>query len=142
MTVKDINNIPKLAQELNAILDRVGGKAGAYMEAKLVEMISTQWTGWAPLAEETIARKGSSQIYFDKGELQGLITHVVKGTMPKVIEVGIFNHEKGTIAHFMEFGTERMPERPLFRLVFSLEQEKIQDLILTELDKELKQFEV
>lgn len=140
MTVKDINNIPKLLADIDAILDRVARKVGAYMEAKIVEMIDKQWGGWAPLDPKTVRRKKSTKAWVDTGELRSLITHVVEGRIPKVVKVGIFEHEKGLIAHFLEFGTKHIPERPLFRLVFDLEKEKVIEMIIEELNKELERY--
>jgi hypothetical protein len=140
MEIKDVNNIPKLLSDLDAILDRVARKVGAYMEGKLVEMIDKQWPGWQPLEPDTVRRKHSSKIWVDTGELRSLITHVVEGRIPKVIKVGIFNHEKGLIAHFLESGTKHIPERPLFRLVFDLEKEKMEQMVVREINKELQRY--
>jgi len=138
--VRDTDNIPKLLNDIDGILGRVANKAGAYLEAKLVEMIDKQWAGWQPLDPKTARRKHSTKIWVDTGELRSLITHVVEGRIPKVVKVGIFNHEKGLIAHFLEFGTKHIPERPLFRLVFDLEKEKIERLIIDEINKELGRY--
>lgn len=129
MTIKDVNNIPKLLNDLDAILDRVARRVGAYMEAKIVEMIDRQWGGWPPLDPKTVRKKKSSKAWVDTGELRSLITHVIEGRIPKTVKVGIFEHEKGLIAHFLEFGTKNIPERPLFRLVFDLEKEKVLQMI-------------
>ena len=40
----------------------------------------------------------------------------------------------------MEFGTKKMPERPLFRLVFDMEKDKVTEMIETEFNKELERF--
>ena len=140
MSVKDVNNIPKLLGDIDSILDRIARKVGAYLEGKIVEMIDKQWAGWKPLDTETIKRKKSSKAWVDTGELRSLITHVVEGKYPKVVKVGIFEHEKGLIAHFLEFGTKNIPERPLFRLVVDLEKEKIVQLVHEELNKELERY--
>jgi len=138
--IKDVNNIPKLLNDIDTILDRVAKKVGAYMEAKIVEMIDRQWGGWPPLDPKTVKRKKSTKAWVDTGELRSLITHVVEGRSLKVVKIGIFEHEKGLIAHFLEFGTKHIPERPLFRLVFDLEEEKVLKMIQDELDRELRQY--
>lgn len=140
MSVKERNNIPKLINALEGILDRIAHRVGAYLEAKIVEMIDRQWSGWPPLSPQTIKRKGSSKAWVDTGELRSLITHIVEEGIPKTVKVGIFNHRKGLIAHFLEFGTKNIPERPLFRLVVELEKEKIEKIIKEELHRELKKF--
>lgn len=140
MTVKDVNNIPKLLGDIDAILERVARKVGMYMEMKLIEMIDRQWAGWEPLDPKTVKRKRSTKAWVDTGELRNLITHVVGGRISKIVKVGIFEHEKGLIAHFLEFGTEHIPERPLFRLVFDLEKEKVIEMIQKELNRELERY--
>jgi len=140
MTVKDVNNIPKLLRDIGAILDRVAEKVGAYLEAKIVEIVDRQWGGWPPLDPKTVKRKKSSKAWVDTGELRSLITHAVEGSIPRVVKVGIFEHEKGLIAHFLEFGTATIPERPLFRLVVDLEKEKVFEMIQEELNKELERY--
>jgi|Deesub1362B_J571_1020462.scaffolds.fasta_scaffold00148_28 HK97 gp10 family phage protein len=147
MTVKDINNIPKLLNDLDAILERVAKKVGSHLQAKLTEMIRKQWSGWKPLKPATIRRKMKTKSYMnpDKiwvhtGSLFQLITYTVEGRIPKVVKVGIFNHERGLVAHFLEFGTEHIPERPLFRLIFDLEKEKVEQLIIEEINKELERY--
>jgi len=141
--VKDINNIPRLIADMPAIIDRIAKKIGEYLEAKIVDMINRQHPGWQPNAPATIQRKGSSKVWVDSSELRTLITHQIEGTLPKVVKIGIFDHDKGAIAHFLEFGTTRgIPERPLFRLVFDLEQEKVIGIIEKELDMELRRYEI
>jgi hypothetical protein len=138
--IKDVNNIPKLLNDVDAILDKVAGRVGAYLEGKLVEMIDKQWAGWQSLDPKTISKKKSTKVWVDTGELRSLITHVVEGRIPKTVKVGIFSHEKGLIAHFLEFGTKHIPERPLFRLVFDLEREKVERFIIDEINKELERY--
>lgn len=140
MTVKDRNNIPKLLRDVDGILDKVAGRVGAYLEAKLVEMIDKQHSNWKPLDPQTVKKKGSTKIWVDSSELRSLIAHRVEGRTPKTVKVGIFEHQRGLIAHFLEFGTKDIPERPLFRLVFDLEKDRIGDLIDKELSKELQRY--
>lgn len=139
MVIKERNNIPKLMNTFSQILDRVASKVGIYLETKLVEKIDSQDPSWAPLKASTIARKGSSKIYIDTGELKSLITHIVEGeTLDKTVKVGIFEHDKGLIAHFLEFGTDKgIPERPLFRLTFDVEEDNIQGIVNEALEEEL-----
>lgn len=138
MTVKDINNVPALLRGMDAVLQEAAEEVGAYLESRLVNKIVQQDPGWAPLKPATIARKGSAKIWVDTGELMGLITHMVQGGIPKTVYVGIFNHEKGLIAKFIEYGTKDMPERPLFRLVFEEEKDKIQDILEKALERGIR----
>ena len=157
--IRDTNNIPSLLKDMDAIIIRVANKAGDYLAGKIVDKMVAQDPGWKPLAESTIAAKGSSKAWIDTGEIMGLIEDTAKsvrvdGGNPKIVQVGIFEHEKAFIAYCLEFGTNggsivaggiihtwnHIPERPLFRLVFDEEREKIIDLIQTELGKELDNY--
>lgn len=140
--VKDTNNIPQLERAMSGILEKTAKVVGEFLVVKLVEKINQQDSTWPPLKAETVARKGSSKIYIDTGELQTLITHIVEEEgLDKKVKVGIFDHDKGLIAHFLEFGTDKgIPERPLFRLVMDMEEEKVIDLINETLSDEIGKF--
>lgn len=157
--IRDTNNIPKLLSDIDKIITRVANKVGDYLAGKIVDKMVAQDKNWKPLAASTIAAKGSSKAWIDSGELMGLIEDTaqsirVDGTNPKMVQVGIFEHEKAFIAYCLEFGTNggsivaggmihtwnHIPERPLFRAVFDEEREKVIDLIHTELGKELDNY--
>jgi len=142
-TVKDINNIPKFMAAVPEILGDIAEEVGQYLENKLVDKITKQDPSWVSLSPVTIRRKKSSKAWIDTGELIGLITHTIEGSIPVSIQVGIFDHEKAFIAYCLEFGTNggsivaggmihtwnHIPERPLFRLVFDEEKEAITAII-------------
>jgi len=156
--IKDVNNVPKLIADIDDILFRVSKKVGEYYESKLIDMLSEGWPGWAPLAPGTVKSKGSSSPWIDTGELWNQITYrVATGNLSSKVEIGIFEHEKAFIAQCLEFGTSstgsvtaggmmhqwskgHIPERPLFRLVFDLEVEKVQSMIERELDLEIRRL--
>ena len=136
MEIKDENHFPDFMARLQTAMDRVAEKAGEYLAGKIAEKISLQDSSWAPNAPSTIAKKGSSKVWVDSGQLFDLITDTkqsvrVSGQFPpenKTIRVGIFDHDKGMIAHFIEYGTDDIPERPLFRLVFDVERDILMNL--------------
>jgi len=157
--VKDTNNIPQLLKDMNGILDRVAEKVGIHLADKIAGKMRKGDPSWPPNAEATIAKKGSSKPWIDKGEMMQLIENEtqsvrVDGINPKVVQVGIFEHEKGLIAHFLEFGTlggsisaggvlhtwNHIPPRPLFTLVFSEEELNIRKMIIDELNNELDKY--
>lgn len=141
--VKDINHIPQLERAMDAILVKAANRVGEFLVLKLVEKINQGDSTWAPLKPETIARKGSSKIYIDTSELQTLITHIVEEQgLEKKVKVGIFEHDKGLIAHFLEFGSDdkTLPERPLFRLVMDMEEENVIELINETIEDEIEKF--
>lgn len=157
VAAQDINNIPKFMAEMPVILDRVAQKVGDYLSGKIADKITMQDPSWEPLAASTIARKKSSKAWVDTGEIFNLISNTIKsvnveeGINPKIVQVGIFDHEKALIAQFLEYGTNggsivaggmmhswnHIPERPLFRLVFDEERENITYLIHREIGKEI-----
>ncbi|PKG32187.1 MAG: hypothetical protein CW742_09455 [Methanoregula sp.] len=145
--------------DLPGILDRVAQKVGDYIAGRIADKITMQDPSWEPLAESTIRQKKSSKAWVDTGEIFALISNTlqsvqVDGINPKMIQVGIFDHEKALIAQFLEYGTNggsivaggrmhswnHIPERPLFRLVFDEERENIANMIHTELGKEIDAY--
>lgn len=139
MPIRDTNNIPKLAANINSIINRVAEKVGAFAEAKVIDRINDQDSRWQPLSKKYLEWKkkhGKSELtWVQTGELRLLITYrvIVEGNETNV-QVGIFDHEKGFIAHILEFGTSDgdIPERPLFRPVF--------DENIEELEKKIKEW--
>jgi len=155
-SVKDINNIPKFMADIPMIFDHIAQTVGDYLAGKVADKITKQDPSWKPLAASTIARKKSSKAWIDTGEIFALISNTVQsvkteGTIPKYVQVGIFDHDKAFIAYCLEFGTNggsvvaggriytwnHIPERPLFRLVFDEERENVIDLIHREFGKEI-----
>lgn len=154
---RDINNIPKFMAELPVALDRVAQKVGDYLAGRIADKITMQDPDWVPLAPSTIRQKKSSKAWIDTGEIFALIEDTTRsvqvdpGMNPKMVRVGIFEHEKALIAQFLEYGTNggsivagglihtwnHIPERPLFRLVFEEERENVTDMIHQEIGKEI-----
>lgn len=123
MSVKRTDNIPHLIENLSRIIYIAASKGGFHLQRSLKVKIRDGDPSWTALADSTIAAKGSSQAWVDTGELRGEITlNVIEG-LPTVCHVGIFNHMKGTIATYLEYGTDVIPERPLFRTVWLEEKD-------------------
>jgi hypothetical protein len=157
--IKDTNHIPNLLGDMDAILDRIANKVGDYVAGKIVDKIQKGDPSWPPNAAATIAKKGSSKPWIDKGEILQLIENTaqsvrVDGARPKVVQIGIFEHEKGFIAHILEEGSnggsisaggimhtwDRIPARPLFSLVFQEEELNVGKIITDELNKEFEKY--
>lgn len=99
-----------------------------------------------------------------------ITSRVLTQGMTSQVEVGIFDSDKGLVARWLEFGTDPytilpkeksmlawrdksgkwhwakkvdhpgIPERPLFRLVFDVEQENVDRLIQKELEREISKL--
>ncbi|PKG31720.1 hypothetical protein [Methanoregula sp.] len=131
LTIRDENHIPRMVARTNAAWGRVAEKVGEYLADKIEKKILSQDPTWPPNAPATIRAKKSSKVYINTGELFDLIQsqRIARGKDETVIEVGIFEHEKGLVAHFLEFGTEYIPERPLLRLVFEEQKDNLVKLV-------------
>ena len=167
--VRDLNNIPALIKNVDGILQATAEVVGEYLEGKVLDMIDEQGQGqWEPLADSTIAQKGSAKIWENKGGLRAqIVDRILADGLGKTIQVGIFESEYGYIASLLEFGTDAytirpkekkalywkglphpvkevhhpgIPERPLFRLTFDLEKENIEQLIARELDRQIDKY--
>ncbi len=168
--IRDLNNIPAFINNVDSILQATAEAVGQYLEGKILDMIDEQGRGqWEPLADSTIAQKGSSKSWENKGGLRAQIAHriLTDGLGGTSIQVGIFESEYGYIAHLLEFGTDAyvirpkekkalnwrglphpvkevhhpgIPERPLFRLTFDLEAENIEKLMAEELNRQIDKY--
>jgi|GEM_PF-1189504 hypothetical protein len=164
--VEDKNNIPKLVADFEKILDRVAAKIAMYLEQKILDKMESGDASWPELHPFTVSRKGSTKAWIDTGELRNQITHRITGkSMSRTIKVGIFQSKKAFIALVLEEGatirvSERMrkflhaqglhlkqstselhiPPRPLFTLVFDMEEEKILKIARQALEEELNRY--
>lgn len=100
---------------VNVMEESISGnleKAGAFLEAKMVEKISS---GLSPaLKPATISRKGSSQPLVDKGQMMGQISHQQKDK--NSVNVGVFGSRAGiALVHEMGSPSRGIPERSFIR---------------------------
>ena len=92
--------------------------------------ITSQDLGWTPLAESTQRKKGGSMIYVESGSLLGSIQAKEVSGGDMAIQVGAFGgHPSGEsasqILEWLEYGTNRIPPRPLIRPTFDEKQAEI-----------------
>jgi hypothetical protein len=118
------NNIPKVVKNLSdAQLDKLGGRIGAHFERLLVTRIKEGDPGWAPLSEAWEAQKGHGRQWYHTGRLEGAIEYKVD---KHVVYIGIIDGgEQGKVAHWLEFGTSKIPARPLFRPIYHENEKEI-----------------
>lgn len=117
---------------------------GEMVLKKLKDHIYSQDLNWVPLSEHTIELKGGDDtIYIDTGELvNGLSVRRIKSVARGVsIFVGASpwkKHKGGMgldeLMIWLEYGTDRMPARPLIRPTF----EEVKDLLQKSWEQKLK----
>jgi hypothetical protein len=107
----------------------VGKQANEQLQAvgeetvkRVKKHIQSQDLGWPPLSRETIRKKGHPKIYVDSGAFVSNIKMQVKeGRFKTTIFVGPTQQSTRTgltfqqLAAYMEYGTSRMPARPVWR---------------------------
>ena len=91
---------------------------------RLVGHIDSQDLGWTPLADSTVILKGSSKIYVETGTLKNnlKVRKISAPSMGYSIFIGAnpwTTNKDGTklsdLMIWLEYGTSRMPARPLIR---------------------------
>lgn len=100
---------------------------GVIIEKESKAMIGTYQQGWEQLADSTEAHKAkmgypSNAPLLATGEMRDSIAHNVGGT---AVHIGTNNKKM----RYHEFGTNRIPPRPVFGLVFDRKKDEVMDLI-------------
>ncbi len=117
-----LNSLSKnLYPEFKAYVDTAGQ---LYLD-KVLSHIDSQDLGWTPLSEHTIAVKGgSSTILVETGFLRGGIQAISVSSSDTAYSIFVgamqgINHPSGMplsdLMMWIEYGTDRMPARPLIR---------------------------
>jgi len=129
--VGDWNKTSLMLQSLPAVISK-GARAALEKDAKtiketIVKHIKSQDLPWAPLSPITIKLKGHDTIYVDTGELRDSIsiTSQKTGMLTWSILIGwkpdAIHKDSGLpyakLIMWLEFGTSKMPARPLIRPV-------------------------
>jgi hypothetical protein len=98
---------------------------GAVIVRRVQGHIQAQDLPWAPLAPITIKKKGFSDIYIEKGDyMVNIVTELEKRKSRTILRVGPSKliARKGLtfqeLATYLEYGTSRMPARPVWNPVF------------------------
>lgn len=118
-----LNGLEKAPLEPFSEQVEVLGKA---IQKKVQQHIVKQDLDWVPLAHSTIRQKGFESILMNSLEyLQKIDFEVLKNSSSKweLIVYPKGDHAGSglsmqTLAMYLEYGTSRMPERPLWRVVF------------------------
>ena len=122
--VKIKNNIPKVINGLSSLqLNKLGHAIGVRFEDELVKRIQEGDPKWAALSPEWIEKKGHGRKWYYTGRTEGAIKYKVKGS---TIYAGwVDGGELADIAKYLEYGTSKMPARPLIVPVFEENKDKI-----------------
>jgi len=119
------NNLPKIIAGLKTWqTSKLGAAIGARLETALVERIHQGDSGWAPLSAAWAEQKGHGNQWYYTGTLESAIKYEVRD---EAVYVGIVKPEGevGQIAMQLEYGTSKIPARPLFGPVASENEDEI-----------------
>ncbi len=108
------NNIPKILAGLKTMQSgKLAEAIGARYERALVERIHEGDPSWAPLSAAWVEQKGHGNQWYYTGSLESAIKYEIRGDS---VYIGIVKPEGdiGLIATQLEFGTSKIPARPLF----------------------------
>ena len=113
-----------LSKNMTSVFTAVVDKDGEMIRERLVGHIDSQDLGWTPLADSTVILKGSSKIYVETGTLKNnlKVRKISAPSMGYSIFIGAnpwTTNKDGTklsdLMIWLEYGTSRMPARPLIR---------------------------
>ena len=113
-----------LSNNMTSVFTAVVDKDGEMIRERLVGHIDSQDLGWTPLADSTVILKGSSKIYVETGTLKNnlKVRKISAPSMGYSIFIGAnpwTTNKDGTklsdLMIWLEYGTSRMPARPLIR---------------------------
>jgi len=122
------NNIPKIIDGLNKKqMHKLGEAIGARYETALVERIHEGDPSWAPLSAAWAEQKGHGNQWYYTGNLESAIRYEIRD---ESVYIGIVKPEGdlGVIATKLEFGTSKIPARPLFAPVADEYSDEIEKL--------------
>lgn len=120
----DVLGERQLSREIHQMADRIKDLSPAFdniardfYQVERDQFSSSGQGAWAPLSERTIAKKGSSRILYDRGELQASLT---RPDHPRSLhKIENLRMEVGTThpaAAFHQKGTTFMPKREVIRI--------------------------
>lgn len=116
-TVYIKNNIPKVISALSSTQQNVLLKSiGLRFEKELSNRIKTGDSSWAPLSQKWAEKKGHIRQWYYTGRTRDAIKYKLDNN--KVRSGWVDEGEVAGIAKMLEYGTTRMPARPLLRPVF------------------------
>jgi len=129
-TIKIKNNIPKIVKSMSSTqLDKLGARIGAQFERLLVTKIKEGDSSWAPLSAAWAEQKGHGNQWYYTGRLEGAIEYKVDDN---TVYIGIIKPDTypngeniANVAVKLEYGTSKIPARPLFMPVYEDNQKDV-----------------
>lgn len=124
------NNMPDIIKGLSGKqTDAIAETIGGMLEAALVDKIQSGVAG-PPLSKSWAEHKGHSNPWYYTGRLEGAIKYEVKDGVVNVgiIDAGSYRDGENvaTVAMKLEYGSGKIPARPLFRPVAEDETKNVE----------------
>lgn len=130
VTIK--SKIPKVvsgfsAQQMKSLKTSIGLR----LQKAIKDKIKEGDPSWAPLSAEWAAEKGHSKPWYHTTRLEKAIEYEINDAG---VRVGVLKHETypetgstvAVVGASLEYGTSKIPARPLFRPVF---EEQVEDIV-------------
>ena len=129
--IKVENNIPDIIKGLSGKqADALAETIGGMLESALVDKIQSGNVCGPPLSESWAEHKGHSNPWYYTGRLEGAIKYEIEDGVVNVgiIDAGSYRDGENvaTVAMKLEFGSDKIPARPLFRPVAEEEFPKVE----------------
>lgn len=117
-------------------------KEEAYdIKEEIQNSIKSQTGNWQSLAKATVENKGHNKILYETGQLVDSIDVQGSGDEYVVAPTGQHTHNisNSELAILHEYGTSKMPPRPIFRPVYEKHRnevpKEVADIVQKEIDK-------
>lgn len=130
VVLRGLSNSGKVKSVFKSAVDADGNM----IKSKLVGHIDAQDLGWAPLSPHTVALKGHDKIFVETGSLRaGIRVRAIRAPSNGYsIFIGASPWVKNTdgrklsdIMRYLEYGTSKMPARPLIRPTWNEVKDKV-----------------
>lgn len=126
------NNLPKIVREFDSHqIKSLKESIGMRLQKAFLDRIKTGDGSWAPLSARTIEEKGHGHPWYDTTRLEKSIEYEINDAG---VRVGVLKHNTypdsgenvAKVAMRLEYGSSKIPARPLFRPVF---EEQVKDIV-------------
>ena len=142
------NNLPKLVKSLSPPqMKSFKGAIGLRVQNALTDKIKSGDGSWAPLSPAWITAKGHRNQWYHTGQLENAIEYELNDAG---VRIGVLKHssypDTGTnvavVAASLEYGTSKIPARPLFGPVFEDQADDIIDAAAADIKERVKKAKI